>query len=40
MVSLNDEAEAYIWVEPQKALDLPIDKYTRVSIDKYLDLNQ
>jgi len=38
MVSLNDEAEAYIWVEPQKALDLPIDKYTRVSINKYLDL--
>jgi nucleoside triphosphatase len=35
-VHLNDEAEGYIWVDPQAALDLPIDSYTRVSIEKYL----
>jgi nucleoside triphosphatase len=37
-VRLNDEAETFIWVDPKKALDLPIDDYTRVSIDRYLDL--
>jgi len=36
-VRLNDEAEAYVWVEPRAALDLPIDAYTRVSIEKYLN---
>jgi nucleoside triphosphatase len=35
-VKLNDEAEEYIWVEPKTALELPIDGYTRVSIEKYL----
>ena len=39
-VHLNDEAEAYIWIEPEKALDLSIDTYTRISIDKYLELNR
>ena len=37
-VKLNDEAEQYMWIEPTKALDLPIDPYTRVSINKYLEL--
>ena len=37
-VKLNDEAEQYMWIEPTKALDLPIDPYTRVSIKKYLEL--
>jgi nucleoside triphosphatase len=36
-VHLNDEAEAYIWIEPVKALDLPIDAYTRLSINRYLE---
>ncbi len=36
-VHLNDEAEAYRWVKPRAALDLPIDAYTAVSIRKYLD---
>lgn len=35
-VTLNDEAESYLWVEPQKALDLPIDDYSRRSIREYL----
>jgi nucleoside triphosphatase len=37
-VHLNDEAEAHLWIEPEKALDLPIDSYTRVSIEKYLKM--
>jgi len=35
-VQLNDEAQAYIWVKPEEALNLPLDPYTRVSIQKYL----
>jgi nucleoside triphosphatase len=35
-VHLNDEAEAHRWVEPEKALELPIDSYTRVSVIEYL----
>lgn len=37
-VQLNDEAESYIWIDPLKALDLPIDRYTRGSLEKYLQL--
>jgi len=36
-VRLNDEAEGYTWVDPQHALDLPIDAYTRVSLQEYLN---
>ena len=36
-VVLNDEAEEFIWIDPQKALDeLDIDSYTAVSIRTYL----
>jgi len=36
-VVLNDEAEEFIWIDPQKALDeLDIDSYTAVSIRAYL----
>ena len=36
-VVLNDEAEEFIWVDPQKALEeLDIDSYTAVSIRIYL----
>jgi nucleoside triphosphatase len=36
-VILNDEAEEYVWIDPYAALDLPLDKYTRVSIEKMLE---
>jgi nucleoside triphosphatase len=36
-VRLNDEAESYLWIKPEKALELPIDSYTRVSILEYLE---
>jgi len=35
-VRLNDEAEDYIWVDPERAFDLPIDAYTRRSLQEYL----
>jgi nucleoside triphosphatase len=37
-ICLNDEAESFFWVEPEKALELNIDGYTRVSVLKYLEL--
>jgi len=33
-VRLNDEAEEYIWVKLESALDLPLDEYTRISVEK------
>jgi nucleoside triphosphatase len=35
-VVLNDEAQNYIWVEPEEALNLELDSYTRTSIEIYL----
>jgi nucleoside triphosphatase len=36
-VMLNDETEEYVWIDPRTALDLPLDSYTRTSIEKYLE---
>jgi nucleoside triphosphatase len=36
-VVLNDEAQDHIWVQPEAALDLSLDGYTRKSIKIYLD---
>lgn len=38
-VQLNDEAERYRWVTLDEALSLPIDSYTRVSIEKYREMH-
>ena len=35
-VTLNDEAQEYIWVEPGEALKLELDSYTRMSVEAYL----
>ena len=35
-VVLNDEAQDYIWIDPQEALGLSLDSYTRLSIEKYV----
>jgi nucleoside triphosphatase len=37
-VQLNDEAEEYSWIEPEKALELPLDPYTRRSVLEYLKI--
>ncbi|MCX6033460.1 MAG: NUDIX domain-containing protein [Chloroflexi bacterium] len=39
-VRLNDEAEDHMWIEPEKALELPIDSYTRVSLLEYLRIKE
>ena len=36
-VVLNDEAEEFIWIEPNEALGMSLDSYTRTSIEKYID---
>lgn len=38
-VRLNDEAEEYFWVALDSALALPLDSYTRVSVEKILAEN-
>jgi nucleoside triphosphatase len=35
-VKLNDEAQAHLWVEPQAALQLPLDAYTRRTLEQIL----
>ena len=36
-VILNDEAQKFIWVELEEALNLELDSYTRTSIEVYLN---
>jgi len=35
-VKLNDEAQSHVWVRPEAALNLPLDTYTRASIERIL----
>ncbi len=35
-VVLNEEAQAYRWVEPLEALQLNLDRYTRASLETWL----
>ncbi len=34
-VILNDEAEEYVWVDRERALDLPVEHYTRIALAQY-----
>ncbi|GAB4419271.1 MAG: NUDIX hydrolase [Anaerolineales bacterium] len=36
-VILNDEAQKYVWVQPDEALTLNLDHYTRTSLEHYLE---
>ena len=36
-VQLNDEAEEHVWVRLDAAVHLPLDTYTRTSIDKLIE---
>jgi len=38
-VKLNDEAEEHLWVKLEAALLLPLDVYTRTSVEKIIDGN-
>lgn len=35
-VVLNDEAQEYVWVDLDRAKELPVECYTAVAIDEYL----
>lgn len=35
-ISLNDESQEYVWLEPQKALNSDVNPYTRETIRRYL----
>jgi len=37
-VQLNDEAEEHVWVRLGAAIHLPLDAYTRISIEKLIEL--
>jgi nucleoside triphosphatase len=38
-VKLNDEAQEHVWVKLDAALHLPLDSYTRTSIEKIMEGN-
>jgi nucleoside triphosphatase len=38
-VKLNDEAQEHIWVKLDAALHLPLDSYTRTSVEKIIEGN-
>jgi nucleoside triphosphatase len=38
-VKLNDEAQKHIWVKLEAALHLPLDSYTRTSVEKIIEGN-
>ncbi len=39
-VLLNDEAEGYVWVSLAAAVDLPLDAFTRTSVDKLIEMRK
>ncbi|MBS3176495.1 NUDIX domain-containing protein [Candidatus Woesearchaeota archaeon] len=39
-VTLNEEGQEYVWVSIPEALQLPIDPYTRKTIEEYLKLKK
>jgi len=39
-VILNEEGQEYIWVSPKEALKLPVEPYTKKTIEAYLKRNK
>lgn len=37
-VKLNEEAEEYVWVSIEDAMKLPVEHYTRVAIERYMEM--
>ncbi len=35
-VTLNDEAQSFVWVNPEEALKLPLEKYTKQTLEEFL----
>ena len=38
VVTLNHEGQEYLWVKPEEAFNLDIDRYTGVAIRRYLEI--
>jgi nucleoside triphosphatase len=36
-IQLNDEAQSYIWAQLDMVLNLPLDSYTRVAVEKIIE---
>ncbi|WP_287263954.1 MULTISPECIES: NUDIX domain-containing protein [unclassified Moorena] len=36
-ITPNEEIEQWVWVTPQKALEYPLNSYTRLLIEEYLE---
>jgi len=36
-IQLNDEAQSYIWAQLDIVLNLPLDSYTRVAVEKIIE---
>jgi len=36
-VTLDREGQEYVWVAPKEALKLPVDRYTLITLKKYLE---
>lgn len=39
-VILNEEAQAYTWVDLERALELPVEHYTAIAIGEYVKLRR
>lgn len=39
-VQLNDEAEEHVWVPLKDAMDLPLDAYTRISVERLITMRR
>jgi len=35
-VTLNEEGQEYIWVDPKESLKLPLNKHTRMTLEQYI----
>ncbi len=35
-VTLNDEGEEYLWINPKESLKLPLNKHTRMTLEQYI----
>ncbi|MCK5372995.1 MAG: ADP-ribose pyrophosphatase, partial [Candidatus Aenigmarchaeota archaeon] len=39
-IMLNDELQEYIWIEPDKALQMDLNIFTRELVEKYIDIQK
>ena len=37
-IKLNYEAQEYIWIKPEKALEIDVEPYTKKAIERYIEI--